>query len=866
MPRQNSVIKRRNRTLVEATRTMLIFSKALEFLWDEAITNAFFTQTCSIIHTRHNKTPYELIQGRKPNIQYFYMFGSFCYATNDCDDLRKMKPKANIDSQSVPSKYVTSSQEVSNNFAANTLDNEHTSSSSSIVVEEDEAPQIVSSSAEKVTAEPNTPVLNENTNELVQEDVADFDEIYHTGCNDDCKSTSGGIQFLEDKLVSWSSKKQDCTTMSNAKADIPHGSTGNSSCSNYFKISYNWEMQQLRGVAEYSMLSPECKIIGQILLDHPLSYALTATVDVPVVYLQQFWRTVSKVPVETPENLFVTPVNIETIEAFMNKVGYQGVVDKDDIPLVSVYTIRDVRVRGMLIPDAFLAEEICATDDIKETPTLTASPQGKTRNQSVRESRSPRKTHKITIKKRKQITPSIPPSVDDREKDVIDEVTLLSLSLHKTALAAEAQENVSKVQEKLDEEEIEKTIESESHKKHPKHVTDDDEEIKKKKKDEEVEKEKEDVEIEKEKDIVDNETSSTKIWKERKQTPIPSPIRSPRNVSSSKKTVFEELTTTISPTTATISKDSSTTKRNKRSFSHKIKTLPGKIREVLDHCNKIVPEMTFVKTNEMIKEEMPRFVKLVVDKDREVSPVDISDIDSKESAGHGPTMIEKLGNQLKDDDNVEKIDDVGDEKDNDDHIDHTLVRTHTTGSMETKNEQMHTPIPTPNISPRKDLSSNKIISEISTANVSPTTATTSKSKSKKGFTSNKTKILPGSIDGMYLILKEFSTHAPKIIEELFKKHMQNTTLNLYPTPSSSTAEISTTDLQHQLYLKLKSNPEDQAADLELWEILKVKMEDPNITMEEYIKLEEEKARRNDQVYNCETATLARSRIMKTFMT
>nr|GEV33854.1 retrovirus-related Pol polyprotein from transposon TNT 1-94 [Tanacetum cinerariifolium] len=39
------------------------------------------------------------------------------------------------------------------------------------------------------------------------------------GCNDDCKSISGGIQFLEDKLVSWSSKKQDCTAMSTAEAE-----------------------------------------------------------------------------------------------------------------------------------------------------------------------------------------------------------------------------------------------------------------------------------------------------------------------------------------------------------------------------------------------------------------------------------------------------------------------------------------------------------------------------------------------------------------------------------------------------------------------------------------------------------------------
>ncbi|GKA12359.1 hypothetical protein Tco_0691905 [Tanacetum coccineum] len=42
--------------------------------------------------------------------------------------------------------------------------------------------------------------------------------------------------------------------------------------------------------------SPKCEIVGKILLDHPLSYALTATTDVTVVYLQQFWRIVSKVP------------------------------------------------------------------------------------------------------------------------------------------------------------------------------------------------------------------------------------------------------------------------------------------------------------------------------------------------------------------------------------------------------------------------------------------------------------------------------------------------------------------------------------------------------------------------------------------
>ncbi|GKE47825.1 hypothetical protein Tco_1479083, partial [Tanacetum coccineum] len=44
----------------------------------------------------------------------------------------------------------------------------------------------------------------------------------HTGCKYDCKSTSGGLQFLGGKLVSWSSKKQDCIAMSTAEADCLH--------------------------------------------------------------------------------------------------------------------------------------------------------------------------------------------------------------------------------------------------------------------------------------------------------------------------------------------------------------------------------------------------------------------------------------------------------------------------------------------------------------------------------------------------------------------------------------------------------------------------------------------------------------------
>ncbi|GJU88379.1 putative ribonuclease H-like domain-containing protein [Tanacetum coccineum] len=70
-PQQNGVVKRRNHILIEAARTMLIFLRLPEFLWAEAISTACFTQNRSIIHTRYNKTPYELLHGRKPNVEYF---------------------------------------------------------------------------------------------------------------------------------------------------------------------------------------------------------------------------------------------------------------------------------------------------------------------------------------------------------------------------------------------------------------------------------------------------------------------------------------------------------------------------------------------------------------------------------------------------------------------------------------------------------------------------------------------------------------------------------------------------------------------------------------------------------------------------
>nr|GFA18578.1 retrovirus-related Pol polyprotein from transposon TNT 1-94 [Tanacetum cinerariifolium] len=74
---QNGVIERRNRTLIEAARTMLIYAQAPLFIWAEAVATACFTQNRSIIRLRHGKTPYELLHSKIPDLSFFHVLVLF---------------------------------------------------------------------------------------------------------------------------------------------------------------------------------------------------------------------------------------------------------------------------------------------------------------------------------------------------------------------------------------------------------------------------------------------------------------------------------------------------------------------------------------------------------------------------------------------------------------------------------------------------------------------------------------------------------------------------------------------------------------------------------------------------------------------
>ncbi|GJS21377.1 retrovirus-related pol polyprotein from transposon TNT 1-94 [Tanacetum coccineum] len=62
----------------------------------EVINTACYTQNPSLIRLRYNKTPYELMQDKKPDLSFFHVFGLLCYPTNDNDDMGKLDAKANI--------------------------------------------------------------------------------------------------------------------------------------------------------------------------------------------------------------------------------------------------------------------------------------------------------------------------------------------------------------------------------------------------------------------------------------------------------------------------------------------------------------------------------------------------------------------------------------------------------------------------------------------------------------------------------------------------------------------------------------------------------------------------------------------------
>ncbi|GJZ38572.1 hypothetical protein Tco_0585135 [Tanacetum coccineum] len=219
---------------------------------------------------------------------------------------------------------------------------------------------------------------------------------------------------------------------------------------------------------------------------------------------------------------------------------------KDDIPLLSVYTARNVTVRGMLIPDAFLTKEICATDDYKEYETVFVN----------------------VVIPINQLQPVVS----------TQGMHMTTPRSHKTHILTTTSPQRKKRKQNM--------IEPGSHKEHPEVVVDDDEN-KEEKKDE-----KKDDEM----GILQNRT-------EKMQTPIPTTSRSSRKNLSSDKSIGQELTNTVSLSTTITSKYP----RQKRRISSKYSHISGALRRyaICDAWE----EKTAIDEDEVIpKDETPELI------------------------------------------------------------------------------------------------------------------------------------------------------------------------------------------------------------------------------------------------------------------
>ncbi|GJU81480.1 putative ribonuclease H-like domain-containing protein [Tanacetum coccineum] len=93
-PQQNGVAERKNRTLIEVARNMLVDSKLPTTFWAEAVNTACYVQNRVLVIKPHNKTPYELFLGRKPALSFMIPFGCTVTILNTIDHLGKFDGKA----------------------------------------------------------------------------------------------------------------------------------------------------------------------------------------------------------------------------------------------------------------------------------------------------------------------------------------------------------------------------------------------------------------------------------------------------------------------------------------------------------------------------------------------------------------------------------------------------------------------------------------------------------------------------------------------------------------------------------------------------------------------------------------------------
>jgi transposase InsO family protein len=92
-PQQNGIVGTKNRTFIEAVRTMLDEYKTSDSFWWEAINMACHATNRLYLHKLRHKTANELLTDKKPNMSYFRVFGCKCFILNKKPKTSKFVPK-----------------------------------------------------------------------------------------------------------------------------------------------------------------------------------------------------------------------------------------------------------------------------------------------------------------------------------------------------------------------------------------------------------------------------------------------------------------------------------------------------------------------------------------------------------------------------------------------------------------------------------------------------------------------------------------------------------------------------------------------------------------------------------------------------
>lgn len=93
-PEHNGIAERKNRTLVEIARCLLIQSGLPSSFWADALSTANYIRNRCPTKSLNGRTPHEIWTGRTPNVNYLREFGCSVYVLNRKPGIRKFEVRA----------------------------------------------------------------------------------------------------------------------------------------------------------------------------------------------------------------------------------------------------------------------------------------------------------------------------------------------------------------------------------------------------------------------------------------------------------------------------------------------------------------------------------------------------------------------------------------------------------------------------------------------------------------------------------------------------------------------------------------------------------------------------------------------------